>query len=146
MARPLRIELAGGVYHVTSRGDRREAIYRDHQDRGNWLAVLGAVCVRFIERFAQQGRAVDRLREVPRVQRRHLARPLSYYAGIFPDRREAMARAFLSGVYTMREIAEHFGVHYSTVSRAVGSLEVSVHDRSLCMHHRSLHDKGPARL
>jgi transposase len=30
-----------------------------------------------------------------------------------------MARAFLTGVYTMREIADHFDVHYSTVSRAV---------------------------
>ena len=38
MVRPLRIELAGGLYHVTSRGDRREAIYRDDQDR----AVLTA--------------------------------------------------------------------------------------------------------
>lgn len=32
MSRPLRIELAGGLYQVTSRGDRREAIYRDDQD------------------------------------------------------------------------------------------------------------------
>jgi putative transposase len=36
-----------------------------------------------------------------------------------------MARAFLTGVYTMQEIAERFGVHYSTVSRAVRSLEAS---------------------
>ncbi|MBK1731185.1 helix-turn-helix domain-containing protein [Thiococcus pfennigii] len=28
MARPLRIELAGGLYHVTSRGDRRETLLR----------------------------------------------------------------------------------------------------------------------
>ena len=28
MSRPLRIEFPGAVYHVTSRGDRREAIYR----------------------------------------------------------------------------------------------------------------------
>jgi len=47
MSRPLRIELAGGLYHVTSRGDRREAIYRDEQDRTDWLAVLGSVCARF---------------------------------------------------------------------------------------------------
>jgi putative transposase len=47
MARPLRIELAGGLYHVTSRGDRREAIYRDDHDREDWLAVLGAVCARY---------------------------------------------------------------------------------------------------
>jgi len=47
MARPLRIELAGGVYHVTSRGDRREAIYRSDEDRAGWLAVLGQACARF---------------------------------------------------------------------------------------------------
>jgi hypothetical protein len=47
MSRPLRIELAGGLYHVTSRGDRREAIDRDAQDRTDGLAVLGAVCGRF---------------------------------------------------------------------------------------------------
>ena len=33
MARPLRIELAGGLYHVTSRGDRREDIYLDDGDQ-----------------------------------------------------------------------------------------------------------------
>lgn len=47
MARPLRIELAGGVYHVTSRGDRRENIYRSDEDRVEWLAVLGQLCARF---------------------------------------------------------------------------------------------------
>ena len=33
MARPLRLEIAGGLYHVTSRGDRREDIYHDDADR-----------------------------------------------------------------------------------------------------------------
>jgi len=47
MSRPLRIELAGGLYHVTSRGDGREAIDRDDQDRMEWLAVLSEVCRRF---------------------------------------------------------------------------------------------------
>jgi REP element-mobilizing transposase RayT len=47
MSRPLRIALAGGLYHVTSRGDRREAIDRDNQDRRDWLAVLSEVCRRF---------------------------------------------------------------------------------------------------
>ncbi|EIC21990.1 transposase [Thiorhodovibrio frisius] len=44
---PLRIELAGGLYHVTARGDRREAIYRDDQDRLDWPTLLGEVCRRF---------------------------------------------------------------------------------------------------
>ena len=47
MARPLRIELAGGLFHLTSRGDRREDIYREGQDRETWLAVFGDVCARF---------------------------------------------------------------------------------------------------
>jgi len=46
MARPLRIELCGGLYHVTSRGDRREAIFRDDVDRENWLTVLRETCER----------------------------------------------------------------------------------------------------
>jgi putative transposase len=47
MSRPLRIELAGGLYHVTSRGDRREAIYLSDADRQQWLTILAEVCQRF---------------------------------------------------------------------------------------------------
>lgn len=47
MARPLRLEFAGALYHVTSRGDRREDIYRDEQDRQHWLEVLKTACSRF---------------------------------------------------------------------------------------------------
>ena len=47
MARPLRIELSGGLYHVTSRGDRRENIYFSEDDRRAWLEVFGQVCERF---------------------------------------------------------------------------------------------------
>jgi REP element-mobilizing transposase RayT len=47
MARPLRLEFAGALYHITSRGDRREAIYRDIEDRQQWLEVLSHVCDRF---------------------------------------------------------------------------------------------------
>ena len=32
MGRPLRIEFPGAVYHVTSRGNRREMTYRDDED------------------------------------------------------------------------------------------------------------------
>ena len=44
MARPLRLEFAGALYHVTSRGDRRESIYEDDADRQSFLSVLGEVC------------------------------------------------------------------------------------------------------
>jgi len=47
MARPIRIEYAGALYHVTTRGDRREDIYLDDQDRLDWLDVLALTCQRF---------------------------------------------------------------------------------------------------
>jgi REP element-mobilizing transposase RayT len=47
MSRPLRIEFPGAVYHVTSRGNRREPIYRDNADRLCQLDVLAEALVRF---------------------------------------------------------------------------------------------------
>ncbi|MEW6358166.1 MAG: transposase [Planctomycetota bacterium] len=46
MARPLRIEIPDGVYHVTSRGLARRLIVRDDQDRLRWLELLDAVAAR----------------------------------------------------------------------------------------------------
>ena len=273
MTRPLRIELAGGVYHVTSRGDRRENIYFCDADRWAWLELLGKVCERFnwmchawcqmsnhyhivvetvegnlsqgmrqlngvytqhinsayqrvghvfqgryksilvekesylleLARYVvlnpvragmvddpqqwpwssyaamtgekqappwlqtdwilgqfnrNRGQAVmgyvdfiragagmpsvwERLRgqvylgsdaflqriqalsdktslaEIPRTQRRPLAQPLTYYRESIADPHAAMAAAYATGDYTMRQIADAFGVHYSTVSRAL---------------------------
>ena len=47
MARPLRIEVAGGWYHVTARGNERRAIYRDDQDRRHFLELVGETAERF---------------------------------------------------------------------------------------------------
>lgn len=47
MARPLRIEFPGAIYHVTSRGDRRETIFDDDQDRHAFLSVVGQAMDRF---------------------------------------------------------------------------------------------------
>ncbi len=46
MARKLRVEYPGAIYHVLSRGDRREAIFKDAQDRERFLATLGEACVK----------------------------------------------------------------------------------------------------
>ena len=47
MSRPLRLEFEGALYHVTSRGDRRESIAGDDTDRQAWLAVLEQGLERF---------------------------------------------------------------------------------------------------
>lgn len=62
--------------------------------------------------------------EMPRAQRRALAKALFHYADSHP-RNEAIALAFLSGQHTMAAIAQHFDVHYTTVSRLVKVYETS---------------------
>ena len=47
MARPLRIEFAGALYHVTSRGDGRDEIFLGDEDRDLWLNILDIICERF---------------------------------------------------------------------------------------------------
>ena len=37
MSRPLRIEYAGAVYHVTSRGNEKKPVFKDDTDRLNFL-------------------------------------------------------------------------------------------------------------
>lgn len=286
MARPLRLEVPGGLYHITSRGNRREPIYLDDEDRQRFLSLVGKVCARFswsvyayclmtnhyhlfletrvanlsrgmrqlngvytqgfnrrhgrtghvfegrfkavlVEKdryllavsryivlnpvraglvvdpaawpwssyramigteapppwlhagelleafgsrpesapqryveFVQQGIESpgpwDQVRnqlylgegeipvqaktpagrmqpgpEFPKTQRRPWARPLGHYRKKFRSRDEAMAKAYLSGVYNMREIADYFGVHYMTVSRAVRQFEAARRNRRL---------------
>lgn len=47
MARPLRIEFPGAIYHVTSRGNCKAEIYRSDRDRRSFLRVLSDVIDRY---------------------------------------------------------------------------------------------------
>ena len=47
MSRPLRLEFPDALYHVTARGDRREAIFEDDDDRRAFLLTLAQVVKRF---------------------------------------------------------------------------------------------------
>ncbi len=47
MSRPLRIEFPDALYHVTARGDRREAIFEDDADRHLFLSTLEQVISQF---------------------------------------------------------------------------------------------------
>ena len=47
MARPLRIEYPGALYHITSRGNAGQKIFRSDKDRSVFLQLLGTVIERF---------------------------------------------------------------------------------------------------
>jgi REP element-mobilizing transposase RayT len=47
MARPLRLEFPGSLWHVTVRGNERRDIFRDDSDRHSLLQMLGDCVGRF---------------------------------------------------------------------------------------------------
>src|SRR5207302_10948550 len=46
MARKLRVEYPGAIYHVMNRGDRREPIFKDDADRQRFVETLGQSCAK----------------------------------------------------------------------------------------------------
>ncbi len=75
----------------------------------------------FIETMQRELEAAAKhtVKEIPRLQRRALAKSLDFYRDKFDDPRSGMAAAYATGDYTLQAIADAFGVHYATVSRAV---------------------------
>jgi putative transposase len=88
---------------------------------------------RFVERMQAMIDSERPLHEVPKVQRRLVAKPLADDAARHDDRDQAMAAAYGCEAYSMQAIADHFGVSRMTVSRAVKRFEAEqakVTDRS----------------
>ena len=77
----------------------------------------------FVEKMQRKVEAGQDLSEVPTAQRRQIAKPLAYYARKHLDRDEAIVQAYASGGYGMKEIGDHFGLHYSRVSRIIAQIK-----------------------
>ena len=86
MARPLRIEFAGALYHVTSRGNGREDIYLDDSDRELFMVVLGEACSLFnwtVHAWCLMGNHYHLLVETPDS---NLSRGMRYLNGVYTQR------------------------------------------------------------
>ena len=46
MARQLRVESPGAIYHVLNRGDRREPIFQVEADRRRFVETLAEACTK----------------------------------------------------------------------------------------------------
>jgi putative transposase len=46
MARKLRVQYPGAIYHIINRGDRREPIFKEDSDRERFLTTLGQACAK----------------------------------------------------------------------------------------------------
>jgi REP element-mobilizing transposase RayT len=86
MARPLRLEFRGALYHVTSRGDGQEAIYRDDADRALCLEVLANTVERHnwtVHAWCLMGNHYHLLIETPDG---NLARGMRHFNGVYTQR------------------------------------------------------------
>jgi len=112
---------------------RRPAIarYREFVQAGIgapriWGALKNQIYLgdeKFVEQMQQSILFNSNLDEVPSVQHRPMTKPVDHYLNHFKNPKEGMARAHLEGRHTLKEVAQHFEVHYSTVSRAVKAFE-----------------------
>jgi len=94
MARPLRIEYDRAVYHITSRGNARKAIYGDDADREIFLETLHKVTKRY-----------NWLCHAYCLMNNH------YHLVIeTPDGNLSRGMRQLNGVYTQRYNARHYSV------------------------------------
>ena len=71
----------------------------------------------FVERLASRIDQDKDLTEVPRRQRRGKKLALRTYRADYETRDEAIIAAFQSSQYTQKEIADYFGLHYTSVSK-----------------------------
>ncbi|MDD5058142.1 MAG: transposase [Sideroxydans sp.] len=75
----------------------------------------------FIAKMQAKKPDKEDLSEIPLGQRRAMAKPLEHYAAHSKTRDEAIVNAYNSGGYGMKEIGDHFGLHYSRVSRIIAN-------------------------
>jgi len=75
----------------------------------------------FVLRMQERAGEVDEI-NVPHAQRRAPPPSLEAIAAAHADRAAAMQAAHRTGEYSYAEIARHFGVHFTTVGRAVRAM------------------------
>ena len=83
MARPLRLEYSGALYHVTSRGNAKADIFLDDADRRIFLRVLGATIDRYrwvLHAYCLMGNHYHLLVETPQP---NLSRGMRQVNGVY---------------------------------------------------------------
>jgi len=120
MARPLRIEYAGAVYHVTSRGNRRSGIFMDEEDRKAFLLILEETLRRFnvsCHAYCQMGNHYHLVLETAEA---NLSRAMRYLNGVYTqifNRKHRKCGHLYQGRYTAILIQK--SSHLLEVSRYV---------------------------
>lgn len=129
MARSLRIQYAGAIYHVMSRGDRREDIFLDEEDRRRFLRTLGEACERAgwqVHAYCLMGNHFHLVVETPQPT---LVAGMKWFLGTYTQRfnaRHRMRGHLFAGRY--KSLADYawssFPEYLKPTKRRVGWLRV----------------------
>ena len=79
----------------------------------------------FVEEMQARVETDVDLSEIPSSQKRKLVKPVKDYLDQAASRNEGIYRAYQSGGYSMKAIADATGLHYSSVSKVIKSYENS---------------------
>lgn len=104
----------------------QEFIQQGKNQRSPWENLKNQIYLgssEFVEEMQCKLEPDHSLNDIPKKQKNAVIKPLSYYQQRYPSRSEAMAKAYLAGHYTLKEVGQYFGVSYATVSRAVKEIE-----------------------
>src|SRR5437867_3574498 len=115
MARKLRVEYPGAIYHVMNRVDRREPIFRDDLDRLRYLETLGEVCVKTgwqVHALCLMSNHFHLVVETPRA---NLVAGMKWFLGTYTgrfNRRHKLSGHLFSGRYKSLLIVDRSGSGY----------------------------------
>ena len=94
MARKVRVEFAGAIYHILNRGDRQEAIFHDERDRERFLATLAETCLktgRQVHAYCLMGNHFHLVVETPQP---NLVTGMKWFLGTYTSRFNRRHRVF----------------------------------------------------
>jgi putative transposase len=57
--------------------------------------------------------------QIPKIQKRLIAKPLAEYERMAPERDEAIVQAYASGAYSYQELGDCFGLHFTRIGKIV---------------------------
>jgi putative transposase len=149
VARPLRIEYPGAIYHVLSRGDRREAIVKDDGDRNLFLEILGRTCRRMAWEIHAYCLMSNHFHLVVETPRSNLGTGMQWFLGSYTqqfNRRHRLSGHLFGGRYKallvdgregayLRQVCDY--VHLNPVRAGIIGSKAAVHSYpwSSCAHY-----------
>src|SRR5438876_3545155 len=118
MPRKLRIEYPGAIYHVLNRGDQRENIFKDDEDRKRFLGTLGEACAKTdwqVHTYCLMRNHFHLVIETPQA---NLVAGMKWLSGVYTKRfniRHKLCGHLLAGRYTALVVDGSGNIYLRTV-------------------------------